>query len=245
MICELLSQLDQPFTGEELFDHLPDVVFFIKNSSGEYLVVNTTLAARCGTNDKRDLLGRTASQVLRPPLGDRFSDQDQRVLRTGQPLLSQLELHIDVSGAVGWCVTTKLPLRKRGGSVVGLVGVSQDLRLPDYEADEYQHVAETIRYAEKHLAAPPSVDQLATIAEMSRYQLDRRMRRVFGLTTGQWLMKSRIDLAQRLLAETDTAIAMIALEAGYCDQSAFTRQFRRATGLSPSEYRAAGRLNRM
>ena len=241
MIREFLSQLDKPFTGEELFDHLPDMVFFIKNTRGEYLVVNATLATRCGVSHKRDLIGRTASQVLRPPLGERFSNQDKHVLQTGQPLLSQLELHMYVSEDVGWCVTTKLPLRKRGGAVVGLVGVSQDLRLPDYETDEYRHLASALGHAEKNLSSPPSVEELASIAEMSRYQLDRRMRRVFGLTTGQWLMKTRIDLAQRLLVETDTSIAAIALEAGYSDQSAFTRQFRRATGLSPREYRRARR----
>ena len=192
MIHEFLRQLDKPFTGEELFDHLHDVVFFLKNSRGEYLVVNATLVARCGKRDKQELIGRTASQVLRAPLGGRFFEQDQHVLQTGQPLLSQLELHVQVSGDVGWCVTTKLPLRKRNGTVAGLVGVSQDLRLPDFETEEYEHVAAAIEYAEKNISLPPSVEELATIAEMSRYQLDRRMRRVFGLTTGQWLMKTRI-----------------------------------------------------
>ena len=239
MIHELLGQLESPFTGEELFDHLSDIVFFIKNAKGEYLIANTTLVTRCGLHGKQDLIGRTASEVLRPPLGDRFFDQDQQVLKTGDPLLSQLELHLYASGEVGWCVTTKLPLRKHGGQVIGLVGVSQDLRLPDYEANEYKHVAAAIDYGERNLSKRPSVDRLAAVAGMSRYQLDRRIRHVFGLTTGQWLIKIRIDLAQRLLSETDTPVAAIALKAGYSDQSAFTRQFRRATGLAPREYRTA------
>jgi AraC-like DNA-binding protein len=239
MIREWLSQLDKPFTGEELFDHLSDSVFFIKNAGGEYLVVNRTLVDRCGLRDKQDLIGRTPGQVLRPPLGESFARQDQHVLETGRPLLSQLELHVYASGDVGWCLTTKLPLRNRSAAVIGLVGVSQDLRLPDYETDEYQQVAAALEYAEQHLSSPPSVEKLAALAEMSRYQLDRRMRRVFGLTIGQWLMKARIDSAQRFLTETDMPIATIALESGYADQSAFTRQFRRATGLAPREYRNA------
>lgn len=74
---------------------------------------------------------------------------------------------------------------------------------------------------------------------MSRFQLDSRMRRVFGLTTGQWLIKLRIDAARRQLEATDQPIAAIALNVGYADQSAFTRQFRRATGLTPRDYRSA------
>ncbi|RCS54123.1 AraC family transcriptional regulator [Bremerella cremea] len=238
-IHEMLSQLDPPFTGEELFDHLPDIVFFIKNTQGQYLVVNNTLVQRCGARNKEDLIGHTPFEVLRLPLGQSFEDQDKKVLATGQPLVGQLELHFYATRDVGWCLTSKLPLRSKSGQVVGLVGVSQDLRLPDLATEEYEHVIDAIQHAEADLTNPPSVKRLAQIAKMSPYQLDRRMRRVFGLTTGQWLLKLRIDLAQRLLRTSEESIASIALQAGYADQSAFTRQFRRATGMSPRDYRNA------
>jgi AraC-like DNA-binding protein len=81
----------------------------------------------------------------------------------------------------------------------------------------------------------------------SRHQLARRMHRVFGLSTGQWLLKVRLDKAQRLLRETDTPIGIVAQEAGYSDQIAFGHHFRkRATGLTPREYRATwGRQTRV
>lgn len=238
MIAEFLQQLVPPLTGEELFDHLANVVYFVKDDRGAYLIVNQTLVTRCGVANKKALIGRTPSEVLREPLGERFASQDRDVLRTGKPLLSQLELHVYPTGEVGWCITTKLPLRNRLNKVVGLVGVSQDLRIPNLETDDYQQMASAIEFAENQLATPPSVEKLAAIAKMSRYQLDRRMRRVFGLATGQWLLKVRLDAAQRLLRESDLSISAISIQAGYADQSAFTRQFRRATGLSPGEYRA-------
>lgn len=243
MIYEMLSQLDPPFTGEELFDHLSDIVFFIKNERGEYLVVNNTLVDRCGVQSKRQLIGRTATEVLPAPLGTSFEAQDLSVLQTGQPIVSQLELHIYASGDVGWCLTTKLPLRERKtGAVVGLVGVSQDLHLPDLAAEAYQQLAAVISYAEEHLSEPPTVNELADIAEMSQYQLNRRIRHVFGLTAGQWLLKLRIDRARQALRESDASIASIALSVGYSDQSAFTRQFRRTTGMSPRDFQKSSEL---
>jgi AraC-like DNA-binding protein len=239
MIHNLLNQLAEPFTGEQLFDHLPDIVFFIKNTRGEYMVVNSTLVQRCGLRQKSQLIGRTPAEVLRPPLGLSFEAQDRKVLQSGQPLLAQLELHLYPSREVGWCLTSKLPLLKRDGGVIGLVGVSQDLRLPDSSTEEYRNVSAAVAHAEANLATPPSVRELADIAGMSPYQLDRRIRIAFGLTTSQWLLKLRVDLAERHLRQTDRSIAAIALETGYSDQSAFTRQFRRATGLSPREYRNA------
>ena len=47
----------------------------------------------------------------------------------------------------------------------------------------------------------------------------------------------RIDAARRMLRESEAPIARIALACGYCDQSAFTRQFKAVTGLTPAQYR--------
>jgi len=231
------EQLSEPFAAEALFDLMPDTVFFIKDRDGRYVSANQTLVERCGLRDKSQLLGRRPSDVLGATLGRGYEQQDQVVLETGQKLVDQLELHTVRSRDIGWCLTTKLPLLSLDGSIAGLVGISRDLRLPDMTSDDFAHISEAIRFAEQHGSRRPGIKDLAGIAGMSIYQLDRRMRRVFGLTTGQWMLKTRISRASLLLIETDKPIADIALEAGYSDQSAFTRQFRRSTGLSPTEYR--------
>ena len=236
-IRRLFDRLAEPFTAEPLFDHLPDVVFFIKDRGGRYLSVNQTLVERCGRKHKSELLGRRPSEVLGEALGRGYERQDRSVLETGHRLLNQLELHVYRSRDVGWCLTSKLPLSGADGTVLGLVGVSQDLRLPDVTIEEFRHLDYAIRHVEAHLSTPPSIRELARIAQMSVYQLDRRMRRVFGLTTGQWMLQTRINHARERLVDTELPVASVALEAGYSDQSAFTRQFRRSTGLSPSEFR--------
>ena len=71
----LAAAIADPFFAEILFDTLPDVVFFIKDMQGRYLVVNRTLAERCGVRDKAGLIGRTAAQVF-PGLGESYSEQD-------------------------------------------------------------------------------------------------------------------------------------------------------------------------
>ena len=233
----LFDSLAEPFTAEPLFDHLPDVVFFIKDRDGRYLAVNQTLVERCGKQRKSELIGRRPSEVLGEALGRGYESQDRGVLETGYRLLNQLELHVYRSRDVGWCLTSKFPLVDRDGNTIGLVGVSQDLRLPDVTAEEFSHLDDAIRYVEGHLSSPPSIREVAAVARMSVYQLDRRMRRVFGLTTGQWVLQTRINHARKRLIDTDLPIAAIALEAGYSDQSSFTRQFRRSTGLSPSGFR--------
>ena len=237
----LLGNLAEPFTAEPLFDQLPDIVFFVKDREGRYLVVNQTLVERCGKQRKSELIGRRPAEVLGDTLGRGYESQDRAVLQSGQRLLKQLELHAYRSRDVGWCLTSKLPLKSRDGQIMGLVGVSQDLRLPDLSTEEFRNLGDAVRYVEAHPSSPPSIRDMARIADMSVYQLDRRMRRVFGLTTGQWILQTRINHARKLLVQTELPIAAIAMEAGYADQSAFTRQFRRSTGLSPSEFRTLRR----
>ncbi len=235
----LISRMFQPV--EALFDCLPDIVFFVKDRDGRYAVVNETLVARCGAADKSALIGKTASQAHGRALGQGYEDQDRAVLGAGEPIVNQLELHVYPNRSIGWCLTNKRAVRDGDGAVAGVAGVSQDLRAPDMDHEDYRRLQPAILYTNENLARPPSVGALARIAGLSPYQLDRRMKRVFGLSAGQWVLKQRLDLARRALAHSPAPIAEIALNAGYRDQSAFTRQFRRATGLTPSAFRRAQR----
>jgi len=234
---ELFGQLGRPFTGEAIFDCLADVVFFIKNARGEYVVVNQTVVERCGRRDKAEIIGRTADEMYPSPLGRSYRAQDERVLRTGQPILNQLELQIYASGEMGWCLTHKLPLAGREGRVIGLVGISKDLQAPKEAGEDYAHVAEAVRHIQDHFDQALKVQDLAALAGLSPYQFEQRMRRIFQITAGQFIQKVRMDAAVHRLRETDDPISQIALDCGYSDQSAFTRQFRQTVRLSPAQYR--------
>ena len=239
--AELFARLAEPFTGEALFDCLPDLVFFIKNRRGEYVVVNRTLVERCGLRAKSQLIGRTPDEVFPPPLGRGYRAQDERILRTGEPILNQLELQLYPSGQTGWCLTNKLALRDREGGVVGLVGVSKDLQSPKESGGDYSRVAEAVQHIQAYYDQPLQVVKLACLAGLSLYQFEERIRRIFQLTAGQFIQKVRMDAAVRRLRETQDPISNIALDCGYSDQSAFSRQFKQTVGLSPAQYRRASK----
>jgi len=241
MQAEFFRQLAEPFTGEALFDCLPDLVFFVKNGRGEYVVVNQTLVERCGRREKRELLGRRADEVFPAPFGASYRAQDERVLRSGDAIFNQLELHFYATGGRGWCLTDKLPLRGRNGGVIGLVGVSKDLSPANERSEDYSRVARAVQKIQAHYDEPLRVKELAADAGLSEYQFEQRIRKIFQITAGQLIQKTRMEVAVRRLRDTDGAIAGIALDCGYSDQSAFTRQFRRTIGLSPSEYRRSVR----
>lgn len=236
--AELFSQLDGFFTGEALFDCLTDLVFFIKNRRGEYVVVNQTLVERCGRHEKHELIGRRTDALFPPPLGEMYRAQDESVLRQGRPILNQLELHFYPSRGRGWCLTTKLPLRDHNRQVVGLMGVSRDLQPAAAGGEDYAAVARVVRFIQENFEDNLRLPDLARQAGLSSYQFEQRIRKIFRLTVGQLIQKTRMEAALERLRETDDPIATVALECGYSDQSAFTRKFRQTIGIPPSVYRS-------
>ena len=126
---DLGARIGDVFFAEPLFDALPDVVFFVKDRAGRYVVVNQTLARRCGMRDKAGLLGKTANEAFAAPLGQRFQAQDQSVLDEGVQIEDQLTRHRYTNRDPGWCLTQKPPLRDAHGAIVGLAGVSRDLAM--------------------------------------------------------------------------------------------------------------------
>lgn len=228
--------LASPFLGDELFDSIPDTVFFLKDEAGRYVAVNDTLVERCGLKQKSDLLGRTVGEVFPAPLASRFADQDASVL-SGRSIQGQLELHLYPGGREGWCLTWKEPLIGRDGRIAGLSGISRDVLSAGSAGEALPALSGVLDYIRSHLDSPLRLPDLAERAGLSVFQFDRRIRELFGLTAGQYVTRARIELACNRLRRSDHPISRIALECGYGDQAAFTRQFRKSVGLTPKAYR--------
>ena len=226
---------------ETLFDEASDVAFFIKDSEGRYLVVNRSLAERHGFSDRELLLGKTPDEVCPGPFGEVPSEQDARVLKSGRPMVNHLEMQWLRPHHPCWCLTTKLPLRDAAGKTLGLVGFSRDLREPVPMADVPADLALALDAFERDFGEPASTSLLARRAGMSAARFARVMKRIFGVTPTQYISRTRIDAASRMLRTSDGSIAEIAHACGFGDHSAFTRAFRTAMGLTPTQYREQAR----
>ncbi len=222
---------------EALFDHMPDTVFFVKDVAGRYLAMNTSLVGRCGLRHKSELIGRRPADVFPGDLGRTPTAQDTRVLRTGHPIHDHLELHWYARGKPGWCLTTKLPLRDAAGKIVGLVGISRDLRAPGDRDSIPASLASTLEFLEEEFGEPISPARLAKRAGLSPVRFARLIKRIFRITPSQLITQTRLAAAAQMLVESDRPVADIALDCGFYDHSAFTRAFRSATGQTPTEFR--------
>ncbi len=88
---------------------------------------------------------------------------------------------------------------------------------------------------------PTSVTALAGIVGVHPVHLSREFRRYYGRGIGEYVRHLRIEFASRELAGSQTPLVEISAAAGFADQGHFTRTFKRITGLTPGQYRAAFR----
>ena len=226
-------------TLEVLFDALTDVAFFVKDHEGRYLCVNNTLVRRCGQRNKEDLLGKTVLEVHPRPLAMTYLAQDRQVIDSGVPINKHLELHLYPTRSRGWCLTNKTPLRDASGAIVGLAGTSQDLGLPDELHPVYRKIADIALHIREHYAESLSMEDLARKAGLSLSRVERLFQKVFHYSPRQLLLQSRLSAAMAIIESgAQDSIAQIAYACGYTDHSAFSRQFKALTGMSPIQYRA-------
>ncbi len=246
----MVTEIDKPdvVDGEvqylALFDSLVDVMFCCKGLDGRYTKVNTAFVHRSGRRSKREVLGATALDLFPLPLAQRYEQQDHRVITTDSALRDALELIRRPNGSTGWYLTTKLPLHARQDhSVLGLVSVSRDLRTPRERGIAPESLEFVVTAVRERLTEKITVADLAAIAGCSTAQLERRMKKVFGLSTSQYVTRVRVDAAARLLRRTDQTVAEIAATTGFYDQASFSRHFSRHTGETPALFRSESRRN--
>ena len=106
---------------------------------------------------------------------------------------------------------------------------------------EQDRLADAAIHAHAHLDGPLSTETLAAIADLPTHAFHRRFRAAFGETPAAYVRRLRLERAAWRLQLHGDSILAIALDCGFGDHETFTRAFRRHYGLSPREWRRAGR----
>jgi AraC family transcriptional regulator len=94
-------------------------------------------------------------------------------------------------------------------------------------------------YIESHLDATIHTEDLAALTRLTKSHFCRAFKRSCGESPHRYLMRRRVEHAQRLMLTTATPLGHIAVECGLADQAHFNRIFRKFVGQSPGNWRRA------
>jgi AraC family transcriptional regulator len=94
-----------------------------------------------------------------------------------------------------------------------------------------------VDYIEDHLEEEISLQELADIAQLSRFHFARAFKQSFGRPPHRYHMSRRMERAKALLEAPARSVTEVGMMLGFAETSSFTTSFRRSVGLTPSDYR--------
>ncbi len=160
--------------------------------------------------------------------------------------ISGVDTNLEEQGYQGAAVLDRM---MRGGSVP-----AKPLRIApsavitrkssDILAVKHEGVARGLRFIADHFAEAIGVDDVSRAAGMSRRGLQQAFCENAGCTPSDKIRQVRIELAKRLLAESDDKIELIARRSGYPNLNTFFIAFRKLEKVTPAEFRKVARRGR-
>ncbi len=104
-----------------------------------------------------------------------------------------------------------------------------------------QHNDELVSKAQRSIEADyqnaGTIEELIKDIPASRRNIARRFKQVTGITPIEYLQKTRIEAAKKLLVETNQQMTEVMIKSGYSDPKAFRKIFRKTVGMTPTGYR--------
>jgi PAS domain S-box-containing protein len=131
-----------------LMDTVPDAVYF-KDLHSRFVRVSRALAQKDGYDDPSIFIGKTDFDRFTIEHAQPAYEAEQRIIRTGEPILNLEEKETWPDGHTTWVSTSKFPLRDATGSVVGTFGISRDVTVDKLAESERQEMEMQLQLSQK------------------------------------------------------------------------------------------------
>lgn len=228
--------LTAPFI--KLYNQLPDILFWVKDTELRAVWVNRTVEHYVNLT-KEQIIGKTDMDIYPRELATNYELDDKYVIENGKGIVGKIELLVNRFGAIEWRKVTKLPVMDENDQVIGTTGIS----IPFNNSEEslphdYEAFTRIIEHARSQLHTRIGVKDLAAFAGISESTLNRRFQDYLKLTPQQLLAQLRISKACQLLEESVLNISEIADRCGYESPAAFSRAFKKLKHIAPRRYRS-------
>lgn len=226
-----------PGQGFELFNQIPGICFFAKNTKGTLVAMNQLFAERCGFESEDELVGKSDFEIFPANLAEKYAIDDQTIIQTGKPISHLVELFPNRLGVPEWFITNKIPLRNNDNKVCGVAGTVQTYEESKSYLQPYLKISKAVEYIKSNYKEAVTIPFLAKMVGLSVRQFQQHFKNTFQTSPQNYLIKIRLLSACDMLLHSDLSITQIAIQVGFYDHSSFTRQFNKHLGLTPLKYK--------
>ncbi|MGA2788661.1 MAG: PAS domain-containing protein [Verrucomicrobiota bacterium] len=128
---------------QALLDNVPDGISF-KDDQSRIIKMSRSLAKSLGIADPGAAVGKTDFDFIRSDKARELFAEEQRIFKTGEPLINKTEKQILPNGETAWTSITKVPVRDLSGKIIGLIGLHRDIT-------KLKQAEETLRQAHDNM----------------------------------------------------------------------------------------------
>lgn len=136
------AQQERTLWLEAMIDEVPDYLYF-KDLNCRFVVANRAITSDNLREGLESLEGLSDFDIHPEPVARNFFKTEQKIIRTGRPMLDMEEMIRDSKGNVKWLLSSKLPVRNGSGEVIGIVGIARDIT--------ERKLAESLHLGQAHL----------------------------------------------------------------------------------------------
>ncbi len=220
----------------KMFDLLPDVLFWVKDSHHNFIHANQAFIDHKGVKGIDKIIGKTDYDFSPVHIAKQFILDDEKIL-AGKSVTERLEINLTQSGDTACYATSKRPITNEQGDIIGSYGITRNLEKQAKVMSNVEALKIPVNYIRKNYQQHFSIENLAEVACLSVSALERRFKKYLSKTPKQFINEVRLENARKLLVETNIPISLVGDETGFTDHSYFSKQFRLFFGELPSAYR--------
>lgn len=220
-----------------LFDHLPGVSFYCKDAQGRFMLISRSFLQHHQLRHERELIGLTDFDVAPHHMAAGYVRDDERLLSGQTRCVERVELWFDEQGMPDWFFVSKVPVKDTNGRICGTAGVVRRAAEHEMQLPMIQGVARAVEIIRRDYSGPIVLREVARTCGLSMRHFQRRFQHAFGFSPQEFLIKTRVTAAIKLLEETNLSASEIAVRCGFGDSSSFAEQFRARVDRSPTAYR--------
>lgn len=233
-----MNTFSHPFFNQvcSLFEQIPGVCFYVKDRELRYLTANRNLLVRYGLASTGDIINRSDSDFHPENIVANYELDENRIMQSAESSGDKVMPFRTRYGSYELRTVIRHPLLEQDGSVSGIITVACSLD-QKWAVAQNSKIAIAQEWIVKNLANPFRVEDLASEMGVSSRQLRRIFKKEAEVTVVDFMTRSRVMRASELLRSTNLPIGDIAIQVGFCDQSALSRNFKKYLGCTPGQFR--------